>query len=817
MRKKSILAVLLSSAIVFSGMPGNVFAAEEFTQEEEFFGGEDVTEDIAEEPTEDVGESVLESDQGAEEFAGFSDGEGEDFVDEEEIEDETDPETQVYADAEGVVESGKCGDDLTYTITGDETNGYTLTISGTGDMYDYNSETTPWNEWKKKIIKLEIGTGVTSIGAYAFFECLNIKGKLIIPNGVRVINNSAFEGCWRFDGELVLPDTVINIEDKAFYNCQGFDGTLHIPESVEKIGNKTFDYCFGIKAIYIPKTIKEIGNADYKWEDFKIIYGYKGSEADRHAKKSNGYFIAVDDDSASTNEIRCGDNISCRLTYDENRNGVVLTIEGNGSLSDLSKIDYSNINYIELSDEITNIGNSTFSFYVELNGNLVLPKALVSIGDYAFNSCSGLSGELIFPDTIKTIGKGAFKTCASFSGKLDIPSSIEVINEETFKDCWGITSVVLHDGTIKIDNSAFSGCKSLESITIPASVVKIKDTAFDGCPNLTIYGVAGSYAEHFAKENLVPFKATSKANIASATIQNLQKQYYYTGSEIKPEITVMFGNTKAELDKDYTVSYANNVKLGTATVTITGAGNYEGGKSINFEIVEKEHKWDDWQEIKAATYKETGIRQRKCVICGAIEKQEIAKLVCTNHSWSNWTTVKNASVSEEGEQQRTCVKCGNIESKKLSKLSLIPKTLTLKKGKTSTLKPASSWKNVKYSTSNKKVATVDKKGKVKAVSVGTAKITVKSGSKKAICIVTVPGTTAIKGIKSTISVKRGKTYTLKPKLSYAGKADRVTYKSSNKKIATVSKKGVIKGKKKGTATITIKSGKVTKKCKVKVK
>ena len=54
-------------------------------------------------------------------------------------------------------------------------------------------------------------------------------------------------------------------------------------------------------------------------------------------------------------------------------------------------------------------------------------------------------------------------------------------------------------------------------------------------------------------------------------------------------------------------------------------------------------------------------------------------------------------------------------------------------------------------------------------------------------------------------------------LSYTEKADKVTYKSSNKKIATVSKKGVIKGKKKGTATITIKSGKVTKKCKVKVK
>ncbi|MFR2215373.1 MAG: Ig-like domain-containing protein [Ruminococcus sp.] len=57
-------------------------------------------------------------------------------------------------------------------------------------------------------------------------------------------------------------------------------------------------------------------------------------------------------------------------------------------------------------------------------------------------------------------------------------------------------------------------------------------------------------------------------------------------------------------------------------------------------------------------------------------------------------------------------------------------------------------------------------------------------------------------------MKKGKSYTLKPKLSYTEKADKVTYKSSNKKIATVSEKGVIKGKKKGTATITIKSGKI---------
>lgn len=66
-------------------------------------------------------------------------------------------------------------------------------------------------------------------------------------------------------------------------------------------------------------------------------------------------------------------------------------------------------------------------------------------------------------------------------------------------------------------------------------------------------------------------------------------------------------------------------------------------------------------------------------------------------------------------------------------------------------------------------------------------------------------------------MKKGKTKTLKPKLSYVISKNKVTYKSSNSKIVAVNSKGKIKGKKKGTATITVKSGKITKKCKVTVK
>ena len=78
-------------------------------------------------------------------------------------------------------------------------------------------------------------------------------------------------------------------------------------------------------------------------------------------------------------------------------------------------------------------------------------------------------------------------------------------------------------------------------------------------------------------------------------------------------------------------------------------------------------------------------------------------------------------------------------------------------------------------------------------------------------------TTKSTGLKTKLTLKKGKSLTLKPVISPITSQEKVTYTTSNKKVATVTKKGVIKAKKKGTVTITVKSGKVTKKVKVTVK
>ena len=123
------------------------------------------------------------------------------------------------------------------------------------------------------------------------------------------------------------------------------------------------------------------------------------------------------------------------------------------------------------------------------------------------------------------------------------------------------------------------------------------------------------------------------------------------------------------------------------------------------------------------------------------------------------------------------------------------------------VKPSNAKTTLKWSSSNTKVATVSDSGKVKAISKGTATITVKTANgKKATCKITVPkAPTKVKFKKSTYTVKKGKTIKLVPVLTPSGAKTTYKWSSSNKKIATVSSKGVVKGIAKGTAKITVKT------------
>ena len=166
------------------------------------------------------------------------------------------------------------------------------------------------------------------------------------------------------------------------------------------------------------------------------------------------------------------------------------------------------------------------------------------------------------------------------------------------------------------------------------------------------------------------------------------------------------------------------------------------------------------------------------------------------------------------------VQSGTVKTNYITGLK---KSVNVSKGKTYTLKPTldpiTSQEKVTYSSSNTKVATVSSKGVITGKAAGTAKITVKSGSKKVTVTVKVTKvkTKKLSGVPSSKTVKKGKTFTIKPSVTPKNSDEKVTYKTSNKKIATVTTKGVVKGIKKGTATITVQSGSKKQTCKVTVK
>ena len=151
--------------------------------------------------------------------------------------------------------------------------------------------------------------------------------------------------------------------------------------------------------------------------------------------------------------------------------------------------------------------------------------------------------------------------------------------------------------------------------------------------------------------------------------------------------------------------------------------------------------------------------------------------------------------------------------KSVAVTNLPAKQLTLKKGKSFTLKTKVSVsgkkvsKAVTYKTSNKKVATVNAKGKITAKKKGTATITIysKTDKKKTCKIKVTVGTpvTKVKLNKTKANLNVGKSLTLKTTLSPKKPSNKgIIWKSSNTKIATVTSKGVVKAKKAGTVKIT---------------
>ena len=248
------------------------------------------------------------------------------------------------------------------------------------------------------------------------------------------------------------------------------------------------------------------------------------------------------------------------------------------------------------------------------------------------------------------------------------------------------------------------------------------------------------------------------------------------------------------------------------------------------------HAFSTWKVTKEATCASEGSEERTCARCKEVEKRTIP--ATGEHSYDSWKTTRESTVLNMGQQERICSVCKKKETKSIAKLKAtislnVSGTIPLKTKQTFTPKVTMGKgdKVVSWKSSNKKVASVDKNGKVKGLKAGkTATITVQlaSGLKKSFKVKVQKKNVATKSLKvvdaatgkkvsSKVSLKRKQTLKLVATVSPITSKEKVKYSSSNKKVVSVSSKGVIKAKKKGKATITVKSGKKTYRIKVTVK
>ena len=272
---------------------------------------------------------------------------------------------------------GAQGDNLTWALGA---NGV-LSISGSGDMADFNSQ-PPWVNLQDGIVSVFLPEGLTSIGNSAFSECWRMKS-ITIPEKVTRIGKYTFSSCGSLK-EITIPGRVGVIGNHAFDRCIGLTAAT-IKSGVSEIGDHAFYRCNALTTLTLPKSVTSIGgNAFNSSASLSDIY-YDGSMTEWNS-------ISVGSGNepllAAALHLACGAE-GLNLTWTLDQNGVLI-ITGSGAMADYHLNEAPWANYqdsvlaVELKPGVTSIGRAAFRDFGSL-ATVTIPVSLASIGLSAFD------------------------------------------------------------------------------------------------------------------------------------------------------------------------------------------------------------------------------------------------------------------------------------------------------------------------------------------------------------------------------------------------------------------------------------------------
>ncbi|MDO4154471.1 MAG: leucine-rich repeat protein [Clostridia bacterium] len=370
-------------------------------------------------------------------------------------------------------------------------------------------------------------------GGWAAFPNNNLLKTVIIPNGVTAFCQAAFYNSGL--ESIFIPKSVVSIGAKAFWHCRSLTTVGFARDSIyTELPEQCFKDCQNLKNV-------TFGRIDY--------------------------LSALAFDACTSMEtVDLTNVLSLDSTAFDNCTSLAEVVYGDSDAA-----------------EKATVSASAFADTASLE-TVMLGSAVQSVEANAFANCANLKTAYI-SDEVESISASAFDGCESLT--IAVPTEECYAYQYAVQNNIPVTTLQISP----IPNQTYTGAAITPEFTVTASgkqltentdyEVFFKNNTDFGTASVTVMG-KGEYSIFAAVAKFAILQRDLGDGVLISNI--LPQSADENGAE--PEFALSFGNYILQKDLDYTVQYANNTEIGTATVTVTGLGNFTGTKTLTFEIVE---------------------------------------------------------------------------------------------------------------------------------------------------------------------------------------------------------------------------------------
>lgn len=714
----------------------------------------------------------------------------------------------------------------------------------------YNSATAP----KDGTFSFRDGTtAIANIEYRGFFPTFQDNWhleKIYLPESLLRIGNNVFNNCKELK-EIKIPESLIEIGSGAFSGCESLQ-YINLPEGLNEISNYSFQNCKNLQEINFPNNIKRIGENAFE-------------------NASNMYFSELP---SSLKVIESGAFSGCKA---------IPTITLPEDLDSIYKGAFYGcigIETIRINSKVLNYAPGIFQKFNSLiiNNDNNLYQVIVSpevtiLPDGMFGRCTGLQ-KVKFEDnnssSLKKIGASCFVECSKLSIN-ELPSSLDSIGDRAFSRTLGYEGVLNTKNISYIGYDAFGETPNITELIISSPHIYIGYGAFGGCDNLSKVSILSEIIE----SDRSPFNLSStyyytdlKNVEIGSKLKSIPKGFFANISTIDSLIfQERGGSTQAyPLEIEYGAFercwLRGSLKLPEGTVRI---GEYAFANNDLTEVtIPNSCKIIDNQAFASnqyisditigdgieyiGEYAFTGCKLIKSISIPATCKEIGNYFIHGCSSLQSLYFISDEPPVFMGELGRYTTPTIFVPYQSLEKYKQVPelrgfnievnpytiipvKSIALSPNRwcgvendsfniEATIQPEDATdKTLTWTSSDQNIATVDRNGNVKAISIGEAVITASCGDVSATCKVSVIPTLAesITLDPAMWSGEVGSEFTIKASVLPENTTDKtLVWSSSNEKVATVDADGHVKTLTVGEAVITATCGNISATCNVTV-